>query len=806
MGGVTLCNESLILGLMVGLVKQIRVVIKGCRPLVKTVGSRILTERLCLIPYQDIFRYYPLNKTIEYCKSVPACRSTLLTETRSLSQGADHARINSFSLRQRMQSKCVLNVVHKNKAYVFSCSFLQKRCYTWKAFSNCIKRDGGTNIAIGQDVRNKYTASQGNLYLLKEEIRRESKRLSPLLVKSINQDIWPMLEYNKDVRILFQKRQKYLALLSNRYGLRSINVMRQIEEWLCQVDLRVIAIETVYRSSGNLTAGVDNQKLKRKNLINYLDILKYDKLKFYRPDPIRRVFIPKGNGPDLRPLDIPTIKDRIVQTLFAQVLEPVIDPHADCYSFGYRKGRNAHQAIGMLSKLLAYKPQASKKNSDKRYFVHSKFVINIDVKQFFDKVSREWLLENYPFPIKFIHILKDWLSSAIIFQNEHEIPLTGFPQGSVIGPSLVNYTLNGLEQIITPSKKTAFKYEKFGYSYKRGSSIVRKTLSSFIVRYVDDFIIVVNDKTEAMIIYNSVKLFLADRGLQFNLSKSKTIKWENNAKFDYLGFTFHYILKKELTKITTQRKFNKNFIRTGLYVYPSNSKVQLFKNKIKSTINKNLNVSPFHLIKIINPIISGWGNYFGIGTLRLFGRLDHYIYYRLWRYLRRKFKKVSTSTLIARYFQGVDTPLKRSWQFHGILNNVSKDTLKRKGSVAWVILLCKLNKPVSAHMFSPNKNLIESSYFISEMPFNEYNTNIIDLRGGKIFKNFNNWSLLYKKQKGVCPICKTGLGYLSSENLEIHHLKRVADLDVDDPLLNDITNLQLVHKSCYKTILKFKKK
>jgi len=109
-------------------------------------------------------------------------------------------------------------------------------------------------------------------------------------------------------------------------------------------------------------------------------------------------------------------------------------------------------------------------------------------------------------------------------------------------------------------------------------------------------------------------------------------------------------------------------------------------------------------------------------------------------------------------------------------------------------------------MSSLNKNLIESSYFIIEIAFNEYNTNIENLRGGKMLKNFNNWSLLYKRQKGVCPICNTGLGYLSSENLEIHHLKRVADLDVNDPLLNDIKNLQLIHKSCHKTTLKSKKK
>lgn len=794
------------------LVKQIRVVTRGFVSLVKTVESRILTERLCSTPYWDIFRYDPLNRTTEYCKSVPACRSILLSETRGLSRGADHARINSFSLRQRMQRKCVLNTIRKNKAFVLSCSFFKERYYTCQAYSNCIKRDDGMKNTIGQDVRNKHTTSQGDLALLKEEIRRQSKHLSPLLVNSIEQGIWPMLEYNKDVRILVKKRQKYLALLSNQYGLRSITVIRQIEEWLCQVDLRVIAIETVYRSSGNLTAGVDSQILKRENLISYLDMLKYNELKFYESDPIKRVFIPKGSGSDLRPLGIPTIKDRIVQTLFVQVLEPIIDPHADYYSFGYRKGRNAHQAIGMLSKLLAYNPKSSRKNSNKRYFVHSRFVINIDVKQFFDKVNHKWLLENYPFPTKFIHILKGWLSSAIIFQGEHEIPLTGFPQGSVIGPSLANYTLNGLEKIIIPTKKTAFDSEKFdyyakqGHHYKKGSSIVRKTLSSSIVRYVDDFIIVVNDETEARIINNNIKLFLAERGLECNSSKSKIFKWENNAKFNYLGFTFHYILKRRTTKITVQRRFNKNFIRGGLYVYPSKTKVQLFKNKIKSTINGNLNVSPFRLVKIVNPIISGWGNYFGIGTLRVFSRLDHYIYYRLWRYLRRKFKKVPTDKLVKRYFQGVETPSGRVWQFHGTFNNVNKDTLKRKGSVAWLILLCKLNKPVPAQMFNPNKNLIESTYFIDETSFNEYNTNIVHLRGGKMFKNFNNWSLLYTKQKGVCDICKTGLGYLSAENLEIHHLKRVADLDVNDPLLNDVKNLRLVHKSCHKTTLKLEKK
>ena len=76
----------------------------------------------------------------------------------------------------------------------------------------------------------------------------------------------------------------------------------------------------------------------------------------------------------------------------------------------------------------------------------------------------------------------------------------------------------------------------------------------------------------------------------------------------------------------------------------------------------------------------------------------------------------------------------------------------------------------------------------------------------KEVKNFNKWSLLYTKQKGLCAICGTSLGYLISENLEIDHLERVADLYVYDPKLNDIENLRLVHISCHKTTLKLKKK
>merc|ERR1711871_564395 len=165
-----------------------------------------------------------------------------------------------------------------------------------------------------------------------------------------------------------------------------MGVMQQVEERLTKIDLRVFAIETVYRSSGNLTPGVDNLILKRENLLSYLEILKHNNLKHYKVDPVRRIYIPKSKN-ESRPLGIPTIKDRVVQTLFVQVLEPIIDVHADNNSFGFRKGRNPHQAIGLLSKCLHVKPAHQRRSRSKRYFAHSKYILNIDIEKFFDKVN-----------------------------------------------------------------------------------------------------------------------------------------------------------------------------------------------------------------------------------------------------------------------------------------------------------------------------------------------------------------------------------------------------------------------------------
>lgn len=183
----------------------------------------------------------------------------------------------------------------------------------------------------------------------------------------------------------------------------------------------------------------------------------------------------------------------------------------------------------------------------------------------------------------------------------------------MIGPLLANFTLNGFDELCQPTQKTAFDCEKskflrehYGEHYKQGQSIVRKTLVQRAFRYADDIVIVSNDMPQLSLLKTRIDSFLEIRGLEINTAKSFFMKWENNQKFDFLGFTFHYILNPVQSKITEQRTASGELIlRGGLYVYPSDLSVSSFKHKIKSVITENLNSSPFIMVKVLNPIIRG---------------------------------------------------------------------------------------------------------------------------------------------------------------------------------------------------------
>ena len=748
-----------------------------------------------------LFRYDRPNRSLCFPSSVPALGEEEHKTKTTFRSGADHAGINKFSEDYTYRVSVPLLFIGRHH---WSSGLLSsRRCYSCKVDSNDNKWDAVESMKM------PYHSEQGacpvikdndQRELFKEEIKLRTRELRPLLVKEISKSRWPMLKYGKEVRFLAALKQKYLCYLSSVHGLRSKHVEQEVCNLVSNLDLRVFAIDTVYRSRGNLTPGVDGQTLNKENLLCYLDKLSSKELDKYKSDEILRVYIPKSNG-DKRPLGIPTIKDRIVQTLFLQVMEPIIDPHADPNSFGFRKGRNGHQAVGTLSQLLNGKPH-SKRLRNKvthRYFRHSKMVINLDIKSFFDEVCQDYLLENYPIPRKYKHVLTAWLKAPTYYQNEISSVLSGFPQGSVIGPSLANFTLNGLEDVAKPRQSTKVDLEKKDYLkskgeiYNDGNSIIRKSIKTSVVRYCDDFIIVTNDESEVPLIMERIINFLSERGLCINESKSKCSKWTDGVKFNFLGFTFHNITNYKPSIITEQRdSLSRRKLRGGLYVYPSTASVNAFKAKIKFVLRSNTNFSVYRMIQTLNPIIRGWGLYFGVGTLRVASRLDHYIWYRTWRFLRRKFKKTPTRFLTERYYQGVEGPNGRSWHFHGTWLDAPSNHVSRHGKIVWLQLLCKLFTPVPSQTFNVSKALRETSYYIDSSHSEKWSIKVMRLRGRD--KTSNSWNDLYVKQKGMCTICGQYLGHLLEENLEIHHVNKVSEGGS-----NSIDNLELIHKSCHKT-------
>lgn len=190
--------------------------------------------------------------------------------------------------------------------------------------------------------------------------------------------------------------------------------------------------------------------------------------------------------------------------------------------------------------------------------------------------------------------MSQWLKSETSYQRNPEINLTSFLQGCVIGLSLANYSLNGLEDSIKPSQISAFDEDNYYLKINKNAikSKICVALSNRVVRFTDYFVIVCNNEKESELVREKVNIFFKERKLQINKIKSICLKWVHFAKFDFLEFSFHYFIKTKSSRISEQRDKNNLYTSRGWpYVYSSNTSISTFKYKIKNTIKSNL--SPY---------------------------------------------------------------------------------------------------------------------------------------------------------------------------------------------------------------------
>ena len=335
-------------------------------------------------------------------------------------------------------------------------------------------------------------------------------------------------------------------------------------------------------ASNKGAAGVDRISINRfrSKAQRYLEELERDLHDgTYRPAPVKRVYIPKGRK-KTRPLGIPTVKDRIVQTALKMVLEPIFEREFLAISYGFRPKRGCKDALREVDRLL------------KEGYT---WVVDADVKSYFDTIPHNRLLDLIKERVsdgKILHLIGLFLNQEIMEDMKLWNPIKGTPQGAVLSPLLANVYLHQLDQIL----------HRYG----------RK-----IIRYADDFVVLCRGKEEAEEAHSEIQLWIDQNGLQLSQEKTHIGNClEDGQGFEFLGYRFE-----------------------GGCRFARSKSLKKFKDNIRVKTRRTRGDSIEDIISDLNPSIKGWFEYFKHAHHYTFNSLDGFIRRRLRAVLRKQKKR-----------------------------------------------------------------------------------------------------------------------------------------------------------------------
>lgn len=408
---------------------------------------------------------------------------------------------------------------------------------------------------------------------------------------------------------------------------------------VCDRRTLALAWKQLSKNQGSRTPGIDGvtrRKIEGRpgGVAQFLAELREElRQGIYAPQPVRQRLIPKPGKPgQFRPLGIPTLKDRLVQMALKIVLEPIFE--ADFYptSYGFRRGRSTLDALAMIQRQL--QPTCVGASS-------VEYIIEGDIKGCFDNIDHHQLMERIRTRIrdtKVLRLLRAFLRAGILAEGNLRHPVAGTPQGGIISPLLANISLTALDAryrrwVPAPGETCDQAQARRRADRKKG----RPTF--FLVRYADDFVILVTGtEEEAIAEKDALAAFLGEH-LHMELSQEKTLITHVMEGFEFLGYR---VIKER--GILSGRMVGKLRIPKG--------KLQQLRTRIKHRTDHSTTGQSFEdLLNSLNPLIVGWRNYYRYATVawKDFAHLDRWLWHRLWRWLKKKHRKCTGRELRPRY-------------------------------------------------------------------------------------------------------------------------------------------------------------
>jgi RNA-directed DNA polymerase len=556
---------------------------------------------------------------------------------------------------------------------------------------------------------------------------------------------WNEVNWRKLERQVF-KLQKRIFQASNR---GNVKLVRRLQKLLISSrSARLLAVRRVTQDNqGKKTAGVDGVKsLSPKQRLALVDKIQLST----KAKPTRRVWIPKPGTSEERPLGIPTMNDRALQSLVKLVLEPEWEAKFEPNSYGFRPGRSCQDAIEAIFVGVSKK---------------SKYVLDADISKCFDRIDHTKLLSKLNTFPTLRRQIRAWLKAGVMDGKKLFPTNEGTPQGGVISPLLANIALHGLEELI---KGLA---PKFDMKQKDNTQIsVRDKLQSIsLIRYADDFVVLHKDIEVINLCKEKIEEWLTDIGLELKPSKTRiahTLNTYNDEKpgFNFLGFN---VRQFPVGKYNSGRASNGKLLGFKTIITPNKESQKRHYRKIAEVIDKSWGFDQTILIKRLNPIIRGWCNYYStVVAKKIFGRLQHLTFYKLQKWGRHRHRNKGRDWTSRKYFKTIGN---NNWVF-----------ATREDASALKLI---------AHSETEIRRYVKVKGDASP-----YDGNWVywSTRMGVHPEVSNRVATLLKRQKGKCSQCDNY--FKDGDSLEVDHIvpKSKGGKDKYD-------NWQLLHRHCHDT-------